>query len=148
MSNGRFLQYYWQIRTLLGEKEHLLDRVHPDYQICGDDDVEYRSTFRATIVFADGSRLTVRFALKGDGDIVEFNYAYQYLDPHGKRIFRYDDAPHHPEIVTHPHHLHRGPEPSRGKKDKVYPLDILRVDFATVFTKIERQYLKGAKCET
>lgn len=26
----------------------------------------------------------------------------------GKRIFRYDNAPHHPEISTHPHHKHSG----------------------------------------
>ena len=148
MSNGRFGQYYWRIRSLLAEKDHLLNISHPDYVVCEEYEAEYLTSFWATIVFKDGSRLAVRFALKSDGDIEEFKYSYQYLDPQGRRILRYDDAPHHPEIVTHPHHLHRGPEPSRGKKDKVYPLDILRVDFATVFTKIERQYLKGAKCET
>jgi hypothetical protein len=26
----------------------------------------------------------------------------------GKRVFRYDNAPHHPEISTHPHHKHAG----------------------------------------
>ena len=26
----------------------------------------------------------------------------------GKRKFRYDNAPHHPEISTHPHHKHIG----------------------------------------
>jgi len=28
----------------------------------------------------------------------------------GQRVFRYDNAPHHPEILTFPHHKHLGPE--------------------------------------
>ena len=36
-----------------------------------------------------------------------FINAYTYLADE-KRIFRYDNAPHHPEISTHPHHKHIG----------------------------------------
>jgi hypothetical protein len=49
MPDGRFRQYYWQIRTLLGEKDHLLDRNHPAYEICEDYEVEYTGTFWATL---------------------------------------------------------------------------------------------------
>ena len=35
----------------------------------------------------------------------------------GQCVFRYDNAPHHPEIVTHPHHKHFGP------MDRVAPAD-------------------------
>jgi len=35
----------------------------------------------------------------------------------GKRAFRYDNAPHHPEIATHPHHKHI------GKQDRLMPAD-------------------------
>ena len=141
MPNGRFHRYYWQIRTLLSEKAHLLDMNHPAYKVCENYEVEYAGVFGASIVFEDGSRLIVRFSLKADGDIEEYDYAYQYLDAQGKRIFRYDDAPHHPDISTHPHHLHKGPEPSGRKRDKAYALDVNRVDFATIFGKIVRQYL-------
>jgi hypothetical protein len=34
-----------------------------------------------------------------------------------QRVFRYDNAPHHPEIATHPHHKHIGPA------DHVAPAD-------------------------
>ncbi len=142
MSDGRFLQYYWHIRALLGEKDHLLDRSHPDYEVSEDYEIEYSGIFKATVVFADGSHLVVRFALKSNGEIEEFNYSYQYLDAQGQRVFRYDDAPHHREVSTHPHHLHRGPEPSGRAKDRAYALDINQVSFATVFVKIECQYLK------
>lgn len=141
MPDGRFRRYYWQIRALLSEKAHLLDVDHPAYEVCEDYEVEYTGTFRANIVFEDGSRLIVRFSLKADDDIEEYNYAYQYLDPQGERILRYDDAPHHPEVSTYPHHLHRGPESPEHKRDKAYALNVNRVDFATIFTRIARQYL-------
>jgi hypothetical protein len=97
--------------------------------------VAYTAAFHASIVFIDGSRLIVRFSLRADGDVEEYDYAYQYLDPQGSQVFRYDDAPHHPEIATHPHHLHRGSE------DTVYALDLDHVDFVTVFNKIASKYL-------
>jgi hypothetical protein len=135
MSDGRFRQYYWRIRTLLSEKNHLLNMDHPAYEMCEDYEIEYTGTFRATIVFRDDSRLTVRFTLESDGDIQERNYAYIYLDAHGNRVFQYDDAPHHPELSTHPHHVHRGQRPARGR-DKALSLDIPRVDFVTVLQTV------------
>jgi hypothetical protein len=35
-----------------------------------------------------------------------YKYAYHYQDRTGNMIFRYDMAPHHPEILTFPHHKH------------------------------------------
>jgi hypothetical protein len=135
MSNGRFLRYYWEIRTFLSQRAHLLDTQHKAHKICESYEIEYAGTFWASIVFQNGSRLIVRFSLKSHGEVEEYNYAYQYLDPQGERILRYDDAPHHPEISTHPHHLHRGPE-SKDQKERVYALDIDRVDFFTVLNRI------------
>lgn len=143
MSDGHFRWYYWQIRTLLDEKADLLHMDHPAYEICEDYEVEYTGTFRATIVFRDGSQLIVRFALGSDDDIEEYDYVYQYLDRQGKRLFQYDDAPHHPGLSTFPHHWHRGPEPSGRKRDRAHALDINRVDFVAVFAKIEQQYLRA-----
>jgi hypothetical protein len=47
---------------------------------------------------------------------VRVHYAYTYVRE-GERVFRYDNAPHHPEIVTHPHHKHIGPS------DRLAPAD-------------------------
>ena len=47
---------------------------------------------------------------------VRINYSYTYLSK-GQVVFRYDNAPHHPEIITHPHHKHIGP------KDRLAPAD-------------------------
>jgi hypothetical protein len=35
-------------------------------------------------------------------------YRYHYQDASGAMLFRYDNAPHHPEIPTHPDHKHAG----------------------------------------
>ena len=35
-------------------------------------------------------------------------YSYHYQDADQQLIFRYDNAPHHPEISSHPHHKHGG----------------------------------------
>jgi hypothetical protein len=40
--------------------------------------------------------------------VVKWRYSYHYQDSEGKLIFRHDNAPHHPEIETHPHHKHVG----------------------------------------
>jgi hypothetical protein len=34
--------------------------------------------------------------------------SYRYHFQHGDRFFRYDNAPHHPEVETHPEHKHNG----------------------------------------
>jgi len=43
--------------------------------------------------------------------------------------FPYDDAPHHPEIATHPHHKHIGP------KDWLAPAD--QPNLSQIFAEIE-----------
>lgn len=47
---------------------------------------------------------------------VRLSYAYAYLQG-GERVFRYDNAPHHPEIITFPHHKHI------GRYDRIAPSD-------------------------
>ncbi len=43
-----------------------------------------------------------------DEQLVKLRYAYHYQDRSGEPIFRYDNAPHHPNIPTYPHHKHVG----------------------------------------
>ncbi|MBX3001299.1 MAG: hypothetical protein KF893_22450 [Caldilineaceae bacterium] len=48
---------------------------------------------------------------------VRISYAYTYLYD-GNLVFRYDNAPHHPEIVTFPHHKHIGPQDRLAPSDQ------------------------------
>jgi len=47
------------------------------------------------------------FAEVKDTDVTpKVKYRYQYMNEQQDLIFRYDNAPHHPDIETFPHHKH------------------------------------------
>ena len=57
---------------------------------------------RAEII--DGSLLYVREAFFRRSS----KYSYHWQTRTGELLLRWDNAPHHPEIATHPHHKHVG----------------------------------------
>lgn len=66
--------------------------------------------------FYDGSMLEFdETILLHDKELVKLRYAYHYQNEAGEVIFRYDNAPHYPNIPTYPHHKHIGSlvEPSQ-----------------------------------
>ena len=78
---------------------------------------DYNGLIRCRVVFWDDSYLDLYEVVSTElGYPIRVSYAYTYLR-HGQRVFRYDNAPHHPEIVTQPHHKHLGPE------DRLAPAD-------------------------
>ncbi len=59
--------------------------------------------------FHDGSLLDFdEVVLLRNERIVKLRYAYHYQNGSGEVIFRYDNAPHYPNIITYPHHKHVG----------------------------------------
>lgn len=59
--------------------------------------------------FHDGSLLDFdEVILLRNGQIVKLRYAYHYQNESGEITFRYDNSPHHPNIITYPHHKHVG----------------------------------------
>ncbi|RLC14904.1 MAG: hypothetical protein DRI57_13720 [Deltaproteobacteria bacterium] len=68
---------------------------------------QIRAYIKGKINFADGTSLAlfqhVQIAENGL-DITD--YRYHYMNADGQMIFRYDNAPHHREIETFPHHKH------------------------------------------
>ncbi len=78
---------------------------------------DYNGLIRCRVVFWDDSYLDLYEVVSTElGYPIRVSYAYTYLR-HGQRVFRYDNAPHHPEIVTHLHHKHLGPA------DRLAPAD-------------------------
>lgn len=59
--------------------------------------------YKAHFLLADGSNLRVSEVFL-DGELVK--YSYYWLDESNRIIAGWDNAPHHPEIKTHPHHVH------------------------------------------
>lgn len=78
---------------------------------------DYNGLVRGRVFFWDGSYLDLYEVVSTElGYPVRVSYAYTYLRE-GQRAFRYDNAPHHPEIITYPHHKHIGPQ------DRLAPAD-------------------------
>jgi len=71
------------------------------------DRLDAESRFAARLRFWDGSLLQVEELLRVRWFIVEkTHYAYHYQHADGSLIFRYDNAPHHPELPGFPCHKH------------------------------------------
>lgn len=60
-----------------------------------------------SVHFDNGCRLEF-MELKAADRAAKVKYRYQYMDAQNICLFRYDNAPHHPELPTFPHHKHRG----------------------------------------
>lgn len=58
-------------------------------------------------VFVNGSRLVFFEFLRRSGTRLDREkYRYHFMDSRNRLIFRYDNAPHHPQVSTFPHHKH------------------------------------------
>ena len=61
-----------------------------------------------SLYFHDGSRLEFTETVTIERyHPVKLFYVYQYISG-GEAVFRYDNAPHHPDLPTFPHHKHVG----------------------------------------
>ena len=132
--------YYWYIFTLIFESEDLLALSDPAFFLSDADTASISHTIQAVLPFRDRSRLFAEIRLAANGETFEERYAYIYYDAGGKRILQYDNRDHHPEISTHPHHMHKGPIPITGGKDRAWPTDINFVGFETVLQQIRERF--------
>ena len=140
MTAERIENYYWEVYALIFENGDIVDRDKPDFSLSDPDTARIAQMIQAVLPFQDGSRLYVEVALADYGEVVEDRYAYIYLDARGRRILQYDNRSHHPEISTHPHHMHRGPIPGSGGKDRAWPTDIDFAGFESVLQRIRERY--------
>lgn len=93
---------------------------------------DFNGILRCRIHFWDESFLSIHETVSTElGYPVRIVYAYSYIR-NDQCLFRYDNAPHHPDIVTFPHHKHIG-------EDKIAPTDQPTIN--QVLGEIEK-YLK------
>jgi len=98
--------YFAALERGLRRNVHIGQIEEPFTCLASDD---YNGLIRCRVVFWDGSYLDLYEVVNTElGYPVRVHYAYAYVRE-GQRIFRYDNAPHHPEVVTYPHHKHIGP---------------------------------------
>ena len=77
-----------------------------------------------SVSFDNGCRLEF-MELKDCDRAAKVKYRYQYMDEQNACLFRYDNAPHHPEFATFPHHSWqswRPDEPLRGEAQREHHL--------------------------
>ena len=68
----------------------------------------FNGILRCRVHFWDESFLGIHETVSTElGYPVRIIYSYAYIRD-GENIFRYDNAPHHPQIATFPHHKHIG----------------------------------------
>ncbi|PKO22712.1 MAG: hypothetical protein CVU38_07955 [Chloroflexi bacterium HGW-Chloroflexi-1] len=79
---------------------------------------DFNGLVRGRVFFWDDSFLDLYEVVSTElGYPVRIGYAYTYLQ-RGQRVFRYDNAAHHPEIITFPHHKHIGPQDRLAPSDQ------------------------------
>ena len=67
---------------------------------------DFNGLLRCRVTFRDESFLDLYEVVSTElGYPVRVHYAYTYVR-HNSSVFRYDNAPHHPSVPTHPHHKH------------------------------------------
>lgn len=81
-----------------------------------------KGLFRYRLLLRDGGLLEVfkHFRIEA-GEVQIMKYSFHWQDADGLLRRRWDNAPHHPEVDTFPHHVHEGAESNVLPHD---PVDI------------------------
>jgi len=78
------------------------------------------------IGMVDGSTLQfLELIDRKDNEIIRPKYRFHFMDSGDKMIFRYDNAPHHPEVPTYPHHKHIRDEEKPKQSKEIGLRDVL-----------------------
>lgn len=109
--------YFSQIEEILREfpsiRSHAL--THKIYN-------DYQGYIRGKVVFENGHSLEFTEVVDTER-AAKVRYRYQYMDEKQGLIFRYDNAPHHKEVESFPHHKHTSNKVTAGKEPSL--LDVL-----------------------
>ena len=68
----------------------------------------YIGFVEGTFTFIDDSVLHFMEFVNTEDGVNRYKYSYHYQGVDGNLIFRYDMAPHCPDVTTFPHHKHEG----------------------------------------
>ena len=88
---------------------------------------------KAKVRFIDNSFLGIFYHILDENGLFSFDYRYHYMNAKNTLIFRYDNAPHHPEVKSFPHHKHTFSEMEESEMPNIK--DIL--------SEIHRHIIKG-----
>ncbi len=110
------IHYFEKIKKRIVKLEWLIERESIDTEYDEDADI---GNIGGNIVFKDGSVLHFKEIFFGE----KIQYQFHYMDERNNLISRWDNAPHHKELRTFPHHVHL-PDGVKGNKP-VKLIDVL-----------------------
>lgn len=91
-----------------------------------DTGMECIAVYRYKLRMSDGSLLELTERLvEAQGSVSMTKYRYHWQDQNGRLIKRWDNAPHHRQIKTFPHHVHDGSETNVLSHEHISGLDAL-----------------------
>jgi len=82
--------------------------------------------YKAIVQLVDGTYLHLN-EVWIDGELRK--YAYFQVTPAGSVIRGWDNAPHHPEVATHPHHFHAAGITASEVRTLTDVLDVLEAEY-------------------
>lgn len=101
----------------------ILNAVHITQSDVSFDEISEEECYiRGTLTLTGGCQLHIAEYVVTEPNLKRLKYRFHLQNASGKMIARWDNAPHHPEVPTHPDHVHIG--------DKIKanpPVDILQV---------------------
>lgn len=113
----------------------IISRGYVEIERLGFDELPGRQgIIEGRLKFHDGSLLEFDEAIiLRNEQIVKLRYAYHYQNELAEIIFRYDNVPHYPNMLTYPHHKHVG--------SAVEPAQV--PDLGEVLLEIEQMIFNG-----
>ncbi|MGE5339946.1 MAG: DUF6516 family protein [Candidatus Omnitrophota bacterium] len=115
--------YILQIKRIIDETPYILSE-----NLVIDNRGDIVLYLKGEIVFTDLSELHFKEYIITIAEFKKIAYSYHYQDFQKALIFRYDNAEHHPELITFPHHQHIGSETFASKEMSVEEVIGLIVD--------------------
>jgi hypothetical protein len=111
----RIDDYFASLERSLRQNRQVSHLQEPFTCLASDD---FNGLVRGRVYFWDESFLELYEVVSTElGYPVRISYAYTFLQE-GQCVFRYDNAPHHPEIVTFPHPKHISPQDRLAPSDQ------------------------------
>ncbi len=94
------------------------------YEKAAENAGQYR--YRLRLANGDFLAMSERFTIEG-GKINVTKYSFHWQDGTGQLRKRWDNAPHHAELSTFPHHLHNGTEEMVLPHPPMTALEVLKI---------------------
>lgn len=116
-------EYLAQVKALIVMNSQVLHWTAAREEAQGD-----TGLFRYKLMLRDGSVIEMFENFRIVQEAVKVTkYSFHWQDGAGGLRMRWDNAPHHPEVPTHPHHVHAGSEFNVMPHDPVSVEEILSI---------------------